>query len=320
MITLSKLASLAHVSVSTASKAFSMSPEVNEQTREMIFSIAKEQGCFKKFFSAKYPKYVIAVICPEYKSLFYSTALSLLQESLSKHSCEICVASTDFSPEKEADLLEYYSRYAPVDGIIVIDGRITPNLHTDIPIATLFPNPGCGGQISVTGDCTEALVQGLRHFLDRGIRDIGFIGDPHTDAKQRLFARLTEGLAPELKLRYMISPQRFEAGGYGAMERLAESGHIPRALFCAYDYMAIGAIRYCWEHQLRIPEDVAIIGMDDIPENKYLNPPLSSVNFNMDKICAIAADAILRHLGDPTFTLKEKVPATLHLRASSEIP
>lgn len=319
MITLSKLASLAHVSVSTASKAFSMSPEVNEQTREMIFQIAKEQGCFKKFFSAKYPKYVIAVICPEYKSLFYSTALSLLQQYLSAHSCEVCVASTGFSPEKEADLLEYYSRYANVDGIIVIDGRITPNLHTDIPIATLFPNPGCSGQISLTGDCTEAMAQALSHFLDKGIRNIGFIGDPHTDAKQRLFARLTETISPDVKIRFMISAQRFEAGGYGAMERFAAAGHIPRAVFCAYDYMAIGAIRYCWEHQLRVPEDVAIIGMDDIPENKYLNPPLSSVNFNMEKICAIATEAMLKHLGDPTFTLREKVPATLHLRASSEI-
>jgi len=319
LITLSKLASLAHVSVSTASKAFSMSPEVNEQTREMIFRIAKEQGCFKKFFNGRYPKYVIAIICPEYKSLFYSSALSLLQEYLSSHSCEVCVASTNFSPEKEADLLEYYSRYASVDGIIVIDGRITPDLHTDIPIATLFPNPGCGGQITLTGDCTEALIQALSHFLDKGIRDMGFIGDPHTDAKQRLFARLTERVAPDVKIRFMISPQRFESGGYGAMERFAADGQIPRAIFCAYDYMAIGAIRYCWEHQLRVPEDVAIIGMDDIPENKYLNPPLSSVNFNMDKICAIAADAILRRLGDPAFTLKEKIPAALHLRASSRI-
>ena len=50
MITLSKLASLAHVSVSTASKAFSMSSEVSEQTREHIFRVAREQGCFKKIF------------------------------------------------------------------------------------------------------------------------------------------------------------------------------------------------------------------------------------------------------------------------------
>ena len=319
MITLSKLASLAHVSVSTASKAFSMSPEVNEQTRETIFQIAKEQSCFKKFFNAKYPKYVIAVICPEYKSLFYSTALSLLQEYLSEHSCEVCVASTNFSPEKEADLLEYYSRYATVDGIIVIDGRITPDLHTDIPIATIFPNPGCAGVISVSGDCTEAMTDGIQFFLDSGITDIGFIGDPHTDAKQRLFARISESLSPALKISFMISPQRFEAGGYNAFSHFAAGGHIPRAVFCAYDYMAIGAIRYCWEHKLHVPEDVAIIGMDDIPENKYLNPPLSSINFNMDKICAAAAKAMMKRLTEPAFTLQEKIPATLHLRESTNL-
>jgi len=319
LITLSKLASLAHVSVSTASKAFSMSPEVNEQTREMIFAIAREQGCFKKFFNAKYPKYVIAVICPEYKSLFYSHALSLLQEALSEHSCEVCVASTNFSPEKEADLLEYYSRYATVDGIIVIDGRITPDLHTDIPIATVFPNPGCAGNISLVGDCTDAMMRGLRHFLDKGVRDIGFIGDPHTSAKQRLFARLAETALPEANVTYLISPQRFEAGGYAAMERFAAGGHIPRAIFCAYDYMAIGAIRYCWEHKIRVPEEVAIMGMDDIPENQYLNPPLTSINFNLDKICRRAAAAIMKRLSDPEYTLAEKIPADLHLRASTEL-
>lgn len=69
MITLSKIALLAHVSVATVSKAFSMSSEVNEQTREMIFDIAKKYGCFKKFFNAKYPKFVVAVICPEFQSL-----------------------------------------------------------------------------------------------------------------------------------------------------------------------------------------------------------------------------------------------------------
>ena len=64
-MTLTKLAKLANVSVSTASKAFSMSPEVNSETREMIFDKARELRCFKQFFSAKYPRLVVAVICPE---------------------------------------------------------------------------------------------------------------------------------------------------------------------------------------------------------------------------------------------------------------
>ena len=69
-MTLSRLAKLAHVSVSTASKAFSMSREVNEQTRQMIFAVARREGCFKQFFSARYPKFVIAILCPELDSLY----------------------------------------------------------------------------------------------------------------------------------------------------------------------------------------------------------------------------------------------------------
>ena len=61
-MTLTELAKLAHVSTSTASKAFAGSPEVNEQTREMIFEVAKRAGCFKKFCKSDYPGYVIAVI------------------------------------------------------------------------------------------------------------------------------------------------------------------------------------------------------------------------------------------------------------------
>lgn len=62
MITLSKIAKLANVSVSTASKAFSGSTEVNEETREMIFDIAKKNECFKRFYNVKYPELVIAII------------------------------------------------------------------------------------------------------------------------------------------------------------------------------------------------------------------------------------------------------------------
>lgn len=320
MITLSKLASLAHVSVSTASKAFSMSSEVSEQTRETIFRIAREQGCFKKFFNAKYPKYVIAVICPEYKSHFYNSALSHLQECLSAHSCEVCVASTNFSAQTEADLLEYYSNYATVDGIIVINGKVPLDLPAEIPVATILPNLGCEGAISLSTDCIEAVTEAIRHFLGNGIADIGFIGDCHTVSKEKLFLRTAQTLAlEEDAIRLSITEERFEAGGYKAFEEYLKSGHIPRAIFCAYDYMAIGAIRCASEHGLRVPEDVAFVGMDNIPEGNYLNPPLSSIDFNMDKLCTIAADAIMQRMSDPEFALRHKVPATFRLRASAMI-
>jgi len=320
LITLSKIAALAHVSVSTASKAFSMSSEVNEQTREMIFKIAKEQGCFKKFFNAKYPKFVVAVICPEYKSLFYSSALSMLQEYLSEYGCEVCVASTNFSAQTEADLLEYYSQYSAVDGIIVINGSAAIDPHLGLPVVTLYPNQGCAGPISIRGDISAAITAAFAHFRSRNVTDIGFIGDPQTFLKQQLLAKFGEALGMPLREKYIcISDARFEAGGYAAMETFFKAGNLPQAIFCAYDYMAIGAIRCILDHGLSVPNDIAVIGMDDIPEAKYLNPSLSSINVNMDKTCRIAAEAIIRCLTEQPFALSEKVTCDLHLRASTDI-
>ena len=82
MITLTKIAKLANVSVSTASKAFSMSLDISEETRSNIFKIAKDHGVFKKFYNAKYPRLVIAIVCPEFNNDLYANMLSDLQTRL----------------------------------------------------------------------------------------------------------------------------------------------------------------------------------------------------------------------------------------------
>ena len=77
---LSMIANLAGVSVSTASKAFAGSREISEETRERIFQIARENGCFDKYIKNKYEKKVIAVIYPELRGGFYTDVLSILDE------------------------------------------------------------------------------------------------------------------------------------------------------------------------------------------------------------------------------------------------
>lgn len=321
MITLSKLAAMAHVSVSTASKAFSMSPEVSEQTREMIFRIAREQGCFKKFFSAKYPKYVIAVLCPEYQSQFYSDALSALQQSLSDYGCEICVASTDFSPEKERDLLDYYNHYADVDGIIAIHGCALDDYRSELPIVTIYSSSGSGQTANVTCAYRDAIEEALTHFQLHGARRIAFIGDSYTKLKLSWFRKAMEDLALPMDTHTVqVSTQRFEAGGYEAMEVFFASGKLPDAILCAYDYMAIGAIRCIRDHGLSVPEDIRIIGMDDIAQAPFLNPSLSSIRFPTHACCAIAAQAMMAYLTGKPYESQVVLPCELHLRESSQKP
>lgn len=319
MITLSKLAKLAHVSVSTVSKAFSMSEEVNEQTREEVFRIAREYGCFKKYYKAKYPKTVIAVICPEFQGRFYSDALTALQQYLSDRNCEICVASTDFSAEKRSDLLRYYNRYTAVDGIIVIDGHVELDLEMELPVAVVGSVALGQADISITMDYLPALREAVAFFRGKDAT-IGFIGEPFTNGKLRKLKALTEEAGhPMEEAHISVADGRFEAGGYEAMERLLTAKTLPRALVCGYDNLAMGAIRCAYDHGLSVPEDIAVLGMDDIHEAAYLNPPLSSINFHIDDACRMAAEALLNLMMGEPYTVEAVVSAQLHLRVSTDI-
>lgn len=318
MVTLSKLAKLAHVSVSTVSKAFSMSPEVNEQTREQIFEIARELGCFKKYYKAQYPKLVIAVLCPEFKSRLYSQSLSVLQEYLSSHNCEISAAATDFSGETEQELLRYYNRHTSVDGIIVIGSNGKPEPELELPVAyVLGKNPGC---FRVSMNTEPAIRQAVDHFLSHGVTDIALLGEPRTKTKlQTLRDLLADQGYPVPDHRITVSQKRFEAGGYEAMAQLLDRAEPPRAVICGYDYMAIGAIRCIYDRGLSVPEDIAVMGMDDLYEAKYLNPPLSSIDYPIDRACTLAADALLAELMGQPHAKQEVVAASLYLRRSTEI-
>ena len=318
MITLSKLAKLAHVSVSTVSKAFSMSEEVNEQTREEVFRIAKEYGCFKKYYKAKYPKTVIAVICPEFQSRFYSDALTVLQRYLSERNCEICVASTNFSQEKCRELLHYYNRYTSVDGIIIIDGHVELEEELELPVAVLGSATPGNADICISTDYLPALREAVAYFQKKGF-SVGFIGDLYTGEKLRkLQALASEAGVPFAQKHICVSQHRFEAGGYEAMEGLLAGETLPSVVVCGYDYLAVGAIRCACDHGVSVPEDIAVMGMDDIHEAAFLNPPLTSINFRIDEACRLAADALMARLLDGEYTPQQTLTSRLCLRHSTE--
>ena len=320
MMTLSKLAKLANVSVSTASKAFSGSPEVSDETRNMIFDIARENHCFRKFYNAKYPKVVIAIIAPEFKGAYYTRYLCCIQDELEKANCELCVSTTNFSEEKERSLLEYYCRYASVDGIIVMGSLVNTFPEQEIPVVFITPTnkqPNC---VSVSLDFVPALRQTIDYLKSKNVSSVGFIGETLTHGKLKAVTQIfAEEYIPLNRQHIVISDKRFEAGGYDAMEKLFAQEQLPRVVICAYDHMAIGAIQCIYDHGLTVPEDIAVIGFDDIAEAKFLNPPLSSIYVHVEDICRLASQAILQNINGESAELSQRVTSELKLRRSFEL-
>ncbi len=319
-MTLSKIAKLAHVSVSTVSKAFSMSPEINEKTRENIFEIARANGCFYQFFNAKYQRHVIAVICAEFKSRLYSEALSLIQEQLAPHHCEIRVATTNFSADAEREILDYYTKYSSVDGIILFDCQNELADDLKIPIATVYPQRKNQNSISVECDYCSAFKAAITYFSECGVKSIGFINETVSNIRLNAYLAVMEELGLDVDSKYICTTEhRFEVGGYAATAQMIEEGRIPRALICSYDGMAIGAIRCLLDYGLRVPEDVAVMGINQNREDAYLNPPLSTIDPRLDRACRFVTEAMIEHLLGDSEERHSVIEAELYLRKSTDI-
>ena len=316
MITLSKLAKLCHVSLSTVSKAFSMSAEVNEQTREMIFETARQNNCFRAFFNAKYPKYVVAIVCPEFDSTYYASTLTLLQSYLSAYNCEITVASTNFSKETEKELLDYYSKYTTVDAIINYGLLTEKSIHSEIPIINMCVSDSNTNYIC--HDYTEALHQAIEHLVENGADKIGFISEKHTIKKLKHFYDALKAKSLEINETYVaVTTERFEKGGYLAMQKLIDGKELPDAVICGYDDMAIGAMRCAFDNGLKIPDDIMVMGMNDISVSTYIQPTLSTIDLKNEETCKAATDMLIARLNGDYYPDNVVIECQLKLRETT---
>ncbi len=318
-MTLSKLARLANVAVSTASKAFSMSDDINEQTREEIFRVARENGCFKKFFNAKYPKFVIALICPEVDSRHYSELCRYLQQRLQTRGCEICISSTEFSAAVTADMIEYYEKYSSVDAIILIDPPATVLPPHETPIISLGSRAH-NADVTLCLDYMTALKSALTDFKAAGISHIGFIGEPHTVTKLSAFKSAVSEIYGFTEEKYIsVSDLRFEKGGCAAARALYSRGTLPEAIICAYDDMALGAMRFFHDNGISVPDDIKVIGMDNILHSEYFVPSLSTIDYMNEEIAKTATESVFELLDGKTPAEIHNFSARLITRESSQI-
>ena len=295
------LADLAGVSPSTVSKAFSGSHEVSDATRERIFAIAREYGVFEKYDKNRFCKRVIAVICPEINSDYYNTVVTQFKKEIEARDGIMLLSINDFSSEKLEQMYSYYTAYAKVDGVILF----SPRLRSIDPGVLLIPTV-CYTQTTndvsvdvVTVDTKAALLEAILDLKSQGHTKIGFAGDRLTNGRRRDFCDVMHEAQLSVYERYIkTSEERFEAAGVEMMNQWIADGDMPTAIIAAYDYIAMGMFRVLREQNLRVPEDIAVVGYDDIPRASYLTPTLSSIRTPIEESCRRTVDLIMKKIED----------------------
>ena len=309
-MTMKQLAEIANVSVSTVSKAFSGSREISEEKREYIFEIAKKEGCYDKYCKPFFKKKVIAVVCPEFHSGYFSSQLAYLKENIEKHIGVMVAACYNFDDNSKNEIISYFTESAKVDGLIVMGSNL-PRPSYNTPIVVIGENEDFD---SISLSIKSAIKDAIEYLFENGHTDIAFIGECLTQKKFEGFAAAIEEIGLKINDDLIIeSKERFEEAGYNAMNLLIEKKKPPTAVIAAYDSIAVGAMKSIYEHGLNIPDDISLIGMDCNRETAYLNVPLTTITSYNEDLCEIAVNLLFDKMKDKNRTKPKKIKVSTEL-------
>ncbi|MDY7089069.1 MAG: LacI family DNA-binding transcriptional regulator [Actinomycetota bacterium] len=250
---------------------------------------------------------VIALAVPELQSPYFAEIAGLIVQAAERRSWTVLIDQTDGQAERERNLVAGLRRHA-IDGLIfsplaLAGEELAPPAGT--PMVLLGERVWHGPADHVAIDNTSAATDATRHLTSLGRRRIAAIGvqdkPSAVTAHQRLAgyrAALAEAGLPADPALEMPADGFHRADGAAAMARLLDAARPPDAVFCFNDLLALGALRTLLSRGVAVPDDVAVIGFDDIEDGRFSTPTLSTIAPDAPRIAQLAVDLLAERLGD----------------------
>jgi len=306
-MTLKKLAQLANASVSTVSKAFSGKGDISDATREHIFAVAREHGCFQQFYHMPYDRPVVAVIIPEAISNTYIRYVEALRKLLEQNSYTMLLSISNFDPQMLQELVRYYVEHNKVDGLVIIGGTASLPPDCKTALISVAKTAECGACISSL--LRPGLEACLRQLYDMGHRRFAYVGEPLVESKRITMEEILDELGVAICPAHMIcSHRRFEEAGRDGMRRILASGMPPpTAVIGGYGYVTAGILEELSERGISVPEEISVVSInaDGLPSRPGLE--VAGMPDKTEQEC----EAIIRLLNERVGSERPNQPCTL---------
>lgn len=325
-VTLDMVAQAAGVSPSTVSRIINGTAVVSSLKKQAVDDAIAKLGFVPNPVArglAGGRTFSIGVITQAIDSPFYGASLRGIEDELDPAGYSPLFVSAHWHAASEARCIEVL-RSRRVDGIIVLTGRLTDQAlkacAKTLPVVVTGRTLKAAGLHALNFDNYTGGLLATQHLVQLGHQRIAFIaGDPdHPDAAERLrgYRAALEAAGLPFDPELVVPGEYHEVSGLLAVERLLERKRVFTAIFAANDQMALGAALALHRHSLRVPEDVSLVGFDDLPASLYSVPPLSTIQHPAYDIGRLAAAAMLQLLAG-TKPSTEVPPPRLITRESS---
>lgn len=312
MATIKDVALRAEVSVTTVSHVVNetrhVSPEVRERVQAAIRELRYVPSQVARSLKSNSTR-TLGMLIPNSSNPYFAEIVRVVEDRCFAAGYTLVLCNTDDLPQRQGVYLQVLAQRR-IDGLIVVstgsDESLARQLHgLKMPTVLLdreIDDPEC--DLVETAHMEGALLA-VRHLLSLGHRRVACIGGPAgvASGEQRVqgwrMALAESGAAPSLQDEALLWRGGFTSqGGYEAMHAILRTDSPnPTAVFVCNDLMAIGALRAVHEVGLRVPDDISIIGFDDIELAAYTSPPLTTVAQPKEHIGALAVDMLLERVG-----------------------
>lgn len=327
--TMRDVAEMAGVSQPTVSRVLNQndtSISISDETRQRVQAAIAKLGYRPNFVARSLRTQrtqTIALLIADLSNGFYHPMERAIQDIARQRGYEVFISNSDHLYANEKHFCEMVSR-GGFDGVIMVPIHVTAAeldqffTQRNIPAVVLgehFQHPN----IDVVYVDDERAIYETTHWLIAagGHQKIGFIGVPEElppgPRRLRGFKRAMSEAGIEIVPRFIVQGDFTLEGGGRAARSLIENGELPTALIALNDLMAIGAILAFQDAGYAVPEDIAVVGFDDIPEAKIIRPMLTTIAQDPRDIGQKLANALFERFENPNITEKRVFESTYQL-------
>lgn len=296
----------AGVSIATVSRVLNDIDVVNEETKKKVVEAIKKLG-YRPNIVARSLKTqrtrTIGILIPDISSQFYPEIVRGAEDVANIYDYNVMLCNSDFDIDKEKEYLRVLKEKM-VDGVLYMSSSLENDIldlinELDVKTVLVETDDKNANLPSVTIDNIKATYETTKYLIDKNIKDIAFIGvsrDDNNAWRKRYTgyknALEESGIAVREELTYFHN-LKVETGYNGVMEIMNKGGK-PEAIVCASDEIAMGAINALRDKGLKVPEDVSVIGFNDIDLARAFYPKLTTVHQPMYDMGSVAMRMLIK--------------------------
>jgi len=309
--TIQDIARLAGVSASSVSRVINEIPGVNPTKRKLILKIIKDTGYYPNSLASALVKgktNIVGLILGDIRNPFYAYLTNCVQKSLQEKGYIVMLFNSEYNGLMESECLSVAKRLG-FAGIIMITAMNDKNLLDNInslscPVVLLNRTVKNFEGSAVVLDNFQAGYIAAMHLIDLGHSKIAFVSGPESSSssESRLlgFRQAMQNCALPVNEDYIFEGDLTYEYGYDFADTYTSKlSKLPAAVICGNDLMAIGFLNRCAEKGIRVPEDISIMGFDDIFISDFAKINLTTITQPITKMGSQAVKLLLEKIQNP---------------------